>query len=202
MAFDELLLRRCGVPLLRFYRWARPSISFGYFCRVAEVQHFWENREPVRRWTGGGVVPHGEGEDVTYTLVVPREHPFAQIAPAETYERIHGVVARALGEFVSGVALTPTAPPKVSEHCFENPAAHDILATGQKIAGAAQRRTREGFLHQGSIRFAGAPEALIERIATLFAPNHSRRGALPSEVAAAEELALDKYSTDAWLRRR
>jgi hypothetical protein len=36
--------------------------------------------------------------------------------------------------------------------CFDEPVATDLLLGEQKIAGGAQRRRREGFLHQGSIQ--------------------------------------------------
>ena len=63
MALDEVLLRRAAGPLLRVYRWARPAVSFGYFGKVADAEAAWPGREMVRRWTGGGIVPHGA--DVT-----------------------------------------------------------------------------------------------------------------------------------------
>jgi lipoate-protein ligase A len=77
MAIDEALLRTAREPLLRIYRWARPAVSFGYFGKWADVHRAWPEREAVRRWTGGGIVPHGD--DLTYSLIVPREHPFASL---------------------------------------------------------------------------------------------------------------------------
>ena len=35
--------------------------------------------------------------------------------------------------------------------CFEKPVEWDLLCQGEKIAGAGQRRTRQGILHQGSV---------------------------------------------------
>ena len=69
MAIDELLLQSAQVPILRFYRWTEPSVSFGYFGRFEEAQAFAQERALVRRWTGGGIVPHG-GDDLTYSLVI------------------------------------------------------------------------------------------------------------------------------------
>ena len=40
MAIDELLLQTAQVPILRFYRWTEPSISFGYFGRFEEAEAF------------------------------------------------------------------------------------------------------------------------------------------------------------------
>src|SRR3954471_638197 len=60
MGIDEALLERGTGPSLRFYRWERPALSFGYFGRYAEVANEAPQRDVVRRWTGGGIVPHGD----------------------------------------------------------------------------------------------------------------------------------------------
>ncbi|MES2571853.1 MAG: hypothetical protein V4710_17595 [Verrucomicrobiota bacterium] len=146
MAVDEMLLRSASVPCLRVYRWKRPSVSFGYFSRHAEVAREWPGRDLVRRWTGGGVVPHGE--DVTYTLVLPLDCPLVGMGAPELYRLIHERIATVLGE---GGTLAGSAAARVSDACFENPAMHDVLYGGRKVAGAAQRRTRSGLLHQGTV---------------------------------------------------
>src|ERR1700722_14928864 len=87
MAIDEALLHAASEPILRVYRWIRPAVSFGYFGRFDDVAEAWPGREMVRRWTGGGVVAHGE--DITYTLIVPRGLPFFQNSARESYRLIH-----------------------------------------------------------------------------------------------------------------
>ena len=52
MAIDEALLRENGEshsPILRFYAWEQPSVSFGYFEAVAASIH---SQPCVRRWDG------------------------------------------------------------------------------------------------------------------------------------------------------
>ena len=56
MAVDEALLAAAPAPILRFYRWRQPSLSFGYFGLYTEVASQSDEREIVRRWTGGGIV--------------------------------------------------------------------------------------------------------------------------------------------------
>jgi lipoyl(octanoyl) transferase len=202
MAMDEVLMQQCEEPTLRFYRWARPSVSFGFFGAFEEVERCWPGRDPVRRWTGGGIVPHGEGEDVTYTLLVPKADAFARQPALESYRRIHEIIAQALTETFAAVELAPIAAPRISDACFENPAVFDILAAGKKIAGAAQRRNRHGLLHQGSIRFELPPGGLIARIADLLGKPQPPREATAKEMLAAEALAAEKYGTSAWMRRR
>src|ERR1700730_11764847 len=87
MAVDEALLAVARVPLLRFYRWRMPSLSFGYFGRYAEVADQPDRREIVRRWTGGGIVPHGD--DLTYSVVIPASHPFFARSSPEIYAALH-----------------------------------------------------------------------------------------------------------------
>ena len=150
MALDEVLLASATGPMLRVYRWARPAVSFGYFGKVADVAAAWPGREMVRRWTGGGIVPHGA--DVTYTLVVPRGCAFFRLRPDESYRTIHEHLAALLATLGTTVQVAASASAKISDACFENPARHDLLGAAGKIAGAAQRRTRDGLLIQGSVQ--------------------------------------------------
>jgi lipoate-protein ligase A len=199
MAIDEVLLRRAREPLLRVYRWARPAISFGYFEKFAalgEVAHDWEI---VRRWTGGGVVVHGE--DVTYTLIVPADHAFARQPARESYRRIHECVGVALRSIGVETNLAAATAAKISSGCFENPAEADVLAGERKIAGAAQRRTRAGLLHQGSIQGVAMAGDFATRLASGFAGLIESRLIATEELSQARALAAEKYATDAWLRR-
>jgi lipoate-protein ligase A len=197
MAMDEVLLRTVVQPLLRVYRWAAPAVSFGYFGRFAEVQPLWPAHELVRRWTGGGIVPHGA--DFTYTLVVPESDAFASRPAAESYKMIHEAVAEALGGKGDALSLAAGSP-KISNECFANPAAHDILEGETKIAGAAQRRTRHGLLHQGSIQRSGLGSDFAARLAGVLARRVETR-ALSAEEEQAAKLAEEKYGTAEWLRR-
>ncbi|MDQ6912049.1 MAG: hypothetical protein M3128_04155 [Verrucomicrobiota bacterium] len=197
MAIDEALFEFAIVPSLRFYRWARPSISFGYFGLFADVADQTTERDIVRRWTGGGIVPHGD--DVTYSVILPRN----ETAPQSriVYAQVHDAIRRALPLFMNA-HLAETKAAAVSESCFANPVAADVMVGGKKIAGAAHRRTRAGLLHQGSIQVETLPEDFPNRFAAALCPNFEKR-VLSSEILArAEILEREKYGTDAWLRRR
>src|SRR6476660_2781306 len=69
MAIDEALLESAAVPSIRFYGWQFPALSFGYFGRFFDVASYACERDLVRRWTGGGIVFHGD--DLTYSIVLP-----------------------------------------------------------------------------------------------------------------------------------
>src|SRR5947209_3152932 len=172
MAVDEVLLAGGATPVVRFYRWERPSISFGYFGRYSEVAAESDGRDIVRRWTGGGIVPHGA--DLTYSVMVPRGHSFLQWSSREIYAAIHQAICRALQANGMEAFLANGAAAKVSESCFANPVRDDVISGGQKIAGAAHRRTRAGLLHQGSIQRNDLPERFREDFASILSPQFGR----------------------------
>ena len=201
MAMDEALLRHATRPLLRIYRWSRPAVSFGYFGKWEDAARACPGRELVRRWRGGGIVPHGE--DLTYTLVVPRGEALLQGGASESYRRVHEAVVAALDGMDRAEKFTlATGSPKLSDACFENPVPHDVLAGGEKIAGAAQRRSREGMLHQGSIQRSGLGEEFAARLAKSLARVVQAREISAEERAEAERLVAEKYGAAEWLRRR
>lgn len=199
MAIDEALLENSDTPALRFYGWARPALSFGYFGKFADVSSEADTREIVRRWTGGGIVPHGD--DLTYSLVTPASHSAFTQSPAAVYAALHSAIREALRSENLEAELAAAAAPKISEACFANPVRDDLLIDGRKIAGAAQRRTRAGFLQQGSIQLASLSRAFHERFARALSPAIERREIPPAVHERAAELVRRKYGTDAWLRR-
>ncbi len=210
MAFDELLLessRKAG-PLLRFYRWAEATVSFGYFEPVDAALRLAAGRPAVRRLTGGGLVEHGD--DLTYTLVVPRSEPFVHLRSAESYRLIHAALASALAQggwqaVSHSEETSPALRPEINA-CFQRPVLHDLTADHQKIAGGAQRRTRAGLLHQGSVRLNGAgdrswADALRRFLPGALAHRWEERPPSADELARADELAAARYATGAWTNR-
>ena len=121
MAIDEALLAAISAPVLRVYRWLRPAVSFGYFERWSPIRADHPEREPVRRWTGGGVVLHGE--DFTYSLLLPAHSPAALLTPAASYEVVHSALGAALADAGIAAGPAPGSTGKVSQACFENPVA-------------------------------------------------------------------------------
>jgi lipoate-protein ligase A len=199
MAIDEVLLRHAHMPLLRLYRWARPAISFGYFGVASQILPQCGARDAVRRWTGGGVVWHGE--DLTYSIVVPRAAEFFRMRPLASYAAIH----RCLGALIPG-AVVQDAPDVAEKNgfCFVAPVQNDLTHHGRKIGGGAQRRTAVGLLHQGSVQAAdpGVNVGVRAGFATALARNVRQRALTAAELAEAAGLAAEKYATRAWLWRR
>ena len=166
MAVDEALLETSPAPILRFYRWRRPSFSFGYFGRYAEVDDQSGDREIVRRWTGGGIVPHGA--DLTYSVIIPASDPFFAHTSLEIYAKLHDSIRLALRAHGVEAILANSAEAKVSEDCFANAVRADVMSNGRKIAGAAHRRSRAGLLHQGSIQQGDLPSRFRDDLARIL----------------------------------
>lgn len=200
MAIDEALLEASAVPSLRTYRWQRPALSFGYFGSFTDVADQRNERDIVRRWTGGGIVLHGD--DLTYSIIFPANHSFFGHSSLEIYTAVHDAIRRALS--VNGVRaiLAHSPSPRVSEDCFANAVRADLLCDGRKIAGAAHRRSRRGLLHQGSIQLGDLPRRLIDDFARLLCDRFERKSFSSELTEHAALIAQTKYGTDEWLIRR
>ena len=202
MAMDEALLAGLGeIPVLRVYRWRAPAVSFGYFLPSDAARQLAGERPVIRRWTGGGMVEHGR--DFTWSLIVPADCPVHSLRPRDAYGALHGAVVRALGQ--AGIAATQVPldlPAPAGGLCMTAPAPGDVIFAGRKIAGAGQRRTRAGLLHQGTIGGVELPESFPRLLAATLADEMT---AFPQErIPAVEAAALveSRYGTEAWLNLR
>jgi len=212
MSIDEALLESASIPTIRFYRWHSPALSFGYFGKFSDVAIHAVERDLVRRWTGGGIVFHGD--DLTYSIVIPASDPAFDESSITLYEKIHHALADALngvGEraVVGGgadpgrIALSKHATVNASGHnCFANPVRADVMMDGRKIAGAAQRRTRRGLLQQGSIQCIPMKSHLAQNFAQALSANCIEVVANEQILQRAQEIAQQKYGTESWLRMR
>ncbi len=201
MAADELLARR-PEAWLRIYGWDRPSVSFGYFDTVAVAASIFpgENMAYIRRWTGGGIVDHRKG--YTYTVTLPAQPGVMYPTSAELYKWIHGALAVALAESGVSCRLLIEDAPDGGRACWASPVASDIVDdSGQKLAGAGQRRYKGAVLHQGLIQECEPQpgwehilaRGLAEEVELITAEE-------PYEGFAAEleELCRSKYCTEQW----
>jgi lipoate-protein ligase A len=202
MAVDEALLREVREPVLRIYEWSVPAVSLGYFQAAALAG----GRPFVRRYTGGGLVDHAH--DVTYTIVLPRAHPWMELSMPESYCIIHKGVQAALAACGIASELTPVAQDVESTACFQKAVPFDIVAGASKLSGAAQRRTREGLLHQGSILLPDpGKNAEVRSAFANFFSGHLELDFVPCDLTSAEAsraagLERDRYTTEAWNRSR
>ena len=153
MAWDEALLlsaSRLGTPLLRFYAWTQPAATFGYFQHYRDIEGMTVLRPLIRRPTGGGLVPHDA--DWTYSLIIPPTDPWYALSAVESYRQMHHWICAAFQHLGATTELAPTCRRKTIGQCFVGAEKFDVIQGERKIAGAAQRRTRDGLLIQGSIQ--------------------------------------------------
>jgi len=199
MAIDESLLRHARTPVLRIYGWEETCVSIGYFQKASVVA---AGTSFVRRYTGGGLVEHGR--DLTYTLVLPADHPLTAAGTLPSYRAIHEGVASALRVAGIDCRLATAQPKKDHASCFLKPVPADVLdSKGAKLAGAAQRRTKQGCLHQGSILLSGQippqlPKVLPDHLARALQTTWAAAERTREEEELAEKLFRDRYSTRDW----
>jgi lipoate-protein ligase A len=202
MERDTRLLADLGgaeEPILHIYGWKGRCATYGYFLEVEEHLRM----EEVRRWgvslarrpTGGGVVFHIW--DLAFSVLIPAVSPLFSLNTLQNYATINGAVERAAAAFLGSTAVLAmtsvdgeTACAGAAHFCMARPTKYDVVEEGKKIAGAAQRKTRAGFLHQGTIAVA-MPEremlfALLRDAQVAEAILRTTRPLLPGIVAPAE----------------
>lgn len=152
MKADEEALR-FPIPALRFYEWSGPSATYGYFLKPEDYfdlkgveKH---SLTLARRPTGGGIIFHTC--DLAFSLIVPASHPFYTLDPLQSYHEINSRVLKAIGDAAS---LSEAHSPSRGGFCMAKPTKYDLMLNGKKVGGAAQRKTKNGLLHQGSLYLA------------------------------------------------
>lgn len=154
MAIDEWLLDRVALgdptPVLRFYSWARPTLSLGFHQRALDPR--WQQLascgalQLVRRPSGGRAVLHAD--ELTYALVWPQ-------APARRREAYQAACAWLQHGFSAlGLPLRFGAQPADGRDasCFASSTAADLVhPDGGKRIGSAQLWRRGALLQHGSI---------------------------------------------------
>lgn len=163
MAKDAELLEGLGdEPILHLYDWTRPSATYGYFMKVGEFVQPGHGVDLARRPTGGGMVFHTH--DLAFSVLVPASHEGFSDNTMECYKFVNDAVARA----VKGGGLLPEEPIPLDEasrnFCMAKPTKYDVMIDGRKVAGAAQRKKKQGFLHQGTISLALPPKDFLESV--------------------------------------
>lgn len=200
MAVDEWLLETATAPVLRVYHWRGEWGSVGYFGCLADAQASFPDMNWVRRWTGGGTVDHRA--DWTYSVVVPAGLELAKARGAESYRRIHSALAEALRLEGMEVKLSGGEDSTGTAACFENPVSHDLIdPDGRKLAGAGQRRTSRGLLHQGSVASSCESAQRVQRLASCLADSWKMACLSPPPQIIAAKVAA-RYGLDAWTKRR
>lgn len=166
MKIDEQLLAELdpkGEPILHLYDWDRFSATFGFFIQpekhidlTAAEKH---GVSFARRPTGGGIVFHIW--DLAFSFLMPAVHPAFSLSTLDNYRFVNEAVLDVMREFFTlknTLELIPESFPSreadCQNFCMAKPTQYDVVFEGKKIAGAAQRRRKQGYLHQGTISLA------------------------------------------------
>lgn len=230
MAVDEALLLSApqSGPTLRFYQWEKPTLSLGYFQNATDrLQHEASRGCPiVRRTTGGGAILHDR--ELTYSFVLPLSHQ-DKSAAQPLYHAFHESLVEALATFGVSASLSSQQPLhqiNVAEPflCFQRRTNGDVLLSGAKIGGSAQRRHKLALLQHGSVLLDKSPYApelpgikdlagqhltakkLVEIWLALLKKqldlDFTPASLSDFERNAANRLAEDRFGSDSWSSRR
>ena len=152
MALDAELLEASvahGDLYFRTYAWSRPTLSLGYFQKLADVAADSSRVDVVARFTGGGAILHDR--ELTFSIAVPPEHPLAKLDVNDSYLEL----TRPLLFWLRGLGLAASfrgeCPASKPANCFAGAACPDIVVNGKKIFGSAQRRKNGAILQHGSL---------------------------------------------------
>lgn len=171
MEIDAALLRSFEqgdtAPILHLYSWTSPSATYGHFIdpthflRAEAVQK--AELTLARRPTGGGIIFHTR--DFVFSILIPSGHRGYSLNPLDNYAFINALVIDVIGGRRCGLLQEEQScpDPHARHFCMAKPTRYDVIIEGRKVGGGAQRRTKFGFLHQGSIALA-LPDPLLEHI--------------------------------------
>ena len=158
MELDQKLLEELhpdGCPILHFYDFQTPAATYGVFLKPENFLIKDHGLNLAKRPTGGGILFHIW--DLTFSVLIPKNHFAYSDDVMKNYKCINDLVLVAISQYLETplVNLLPENPVPLDEvtknFCFAKPTKYDVMIDGKKVAGAAQRRKNNGFLHQGSI---------------------------------------------------
>jgi len=183
MDADSALLDQLSginMPVLHLYRFECPSITYGHFIPIEKMLNLEALKEEKialgKRPTGGGVIFHLY--DLPFSLLLPSTHPAFSNVTLENYAFVNQIVKKSLTPFLSSDSLKflpndPADPSPAGHFCMAKPTIYDVMHGDKKIAGAAQRKKKQGYLHQGSIAIQAPSIQLLNKVlldSSLVAP--------------------------------
>lgn len=230
MAIDQALLESMAnseTPVLRLYLWETPALSLGYFQSVDDRgQHLYsQSLECVRRSSGGGAIVHDQ--ELTYSLTMPANQVESG-ARLDLYRQTHQAVIAVLQEF--GIRATPFRETgeswKQSDPflCFQRRTDEDLIVSGYKVLGSAQRKNKFGVLQHGSLlirasewapelpgltdlssKIVSLPELCLQfsaELTKLLSVQWVTDELTSDELVRAREIERERYGSVAWLNKR
>lgn len=176
MDYDHELLEGLSSEspmILHLYDWQGDCATYGYFINpfdfLSEQGVAKRGLTLARRPTGGGIIFHIW--DLAFSVLVPCSSSFFSDNTLVNYRFVNRAVLSAAKEFLKTTSLVEIIsedlhPKDISckKFCMAQPTKYDVVLGGKKIAGAAQRKTKKGFLHQGTISLVMPPKAYLDDV--------------------------------------
>jgi lipoate-protein ligase A len=168
--------------------------------------------------------------ELTYSVVVPSGGRYAG-PRIELYQQTHTAVAAALSDFnvraVPFRLLGRETAPTGTRHpflCFQRCSEEDLVVSGYKVLGSAQRRSRHAVLQHGSLLLGTSPwapqlpgvhdltsrsvplrqlaDCLAAVLGDVLSIQWSTAEISQGERSRADEIIVQKFASDRWLLRR
>ncbi len=213
MAIDEMLMESQSLPgampALRFYSWANPAYSIGYFQSVGKITERFRSAKTgvsvVRRITGGGLVFHGQ--DITFSIAAKQSNPFFSGGAKDSYLQVNEAARSGLQPFYPKIdyadcKTVPSGRANEERVCFEAPVCHDLLLDGKKIVGASQRRKNDVVLYQSSIFLNGDKNNLLRHLINGFKEKWKidlvEKPLSKTELLFAHQKEKERYASSDW----
>lgn len=157
-------------PILHFYDWQGPCATHGYFIDPSKYlnKNAIHKINLARRPTGGGIVFHLT--DLAFSVVIPASHPAYSTNTLDNYSFVNTIVSQAIVQFKKDITPhllaheSKSSQEECCQFCMAKPTIYDVVIDGKKVGGAAQRRTKDGFLHQGTISLLMPHDPLLKDV--------------------------------------
>jgi len=149
---EDVLLE---VPLVRFFTWDKPSISFGCNQNPQKRLDLALCRDDgipvVRRPTGGRELMHGH--DICYCVTMPVSSGISGISAKVNFGEVNDVLVLGLKKLGIAAEWSNFAkrPKTTFGPCFAQIDSGEIVVDGRKLVASAQRVYPRSIIQQGSI---------------------------------------------------
>jgi lipoate-protein ligase A len=176
MSYDAHLLQNIDQydsAVLHLYDWIGSCATYGLLVNPDDyldpqgVKKMGLNL--AQRPTGGGIIFHKW--DFAFSVAIPCGHVLFSDNTLTNYRSINEPVLKAAKAFLGvkeDITIIPEDLPapdlSCSRFCMAQPTKYDVVLHGKKIAGAAQRKTKKGFLHQGTISMVMPDPAFLAEV--------------------------------------
>jgi len=160
MEKDRLILNQLSPQqkIVHLYDWQGDSATYGHFVNPAEHFNPLEVRKAglyiAQRPTGGGIIFHFC--DFAYSVFVGCNTKEYRTNTLESYALVNQWIASLIerefhvqSDLVQTVSCADNTA--YDRFCMARSTKYDLVVQGRKVGGAAQRRTKNGILHQGTI---------------------------------------------------